>query len=459
MIRSVALTFFFFVLYFKICLGINPSVVATFIIRDEDVNLKVNLPLWASFVDYFVFMVDERTKDNSVTTIESVLRQYNRPHVIRNYEFQGFGAARTLSLAIAWESYGNASHVLITDPDWRPDLNTLSKADLDTVHDVFRFTVFDRNGITRRRMDWLLRHKGGLAMRYRLHEVLDIGMYTVKEIGWKIHEVEQYGSWHASVGHGNSMSIARLNFDLHLLLSDLDEYGADPHTHYYLGTTYHGVAEKQLLEMGIYNETTVERSIKFLKLRLFSNYSAEFFEERWGCMYVLGSIYGSIKVNYFCCSKARLNLNFLQTQREYPSAIHWMSMCRDFNPNQVECSLSLSRYYYFHGMIDKALAELEKILLRGHEERIMLNMLRTRDCSIPELVVDLFVHKARVGVLSLGDAKFMLLMVGCEALSLLKMLSINIRIGCYVRKPNMQSGEIGSLRSLESHFPYFGSSV
>ncbi len=184
-------------------------IVATFIVRDEDVNLKVNLPLWASFIDYFVFMVDTRTKDNSVATIKQILGKYNRPYVIHKNEFDGFGSARTRSLTAAWEAFSNATHVLIADPDWRPELNTLTKAELDSEHDVFRFTVFDRNGATRRRMDWMLRHRKGLAMRYRLHEVLDIGMYTVREINWKIHEIEQAGSWHATVGHQNSMSIAR----------------------------------------------------------------------------------------------------------------------------------------------------------------------------------------------------------------------------------------------------------
>ena len=97
--------------------------------------------------------------------------------------------------------------------------------------------------------------------------------------------------------------LCRLNFDIHLLLADLKEYGVDPHVHYYLGTTYHGIAERNFMEQGYYNETAVENAVKFLTLRLTSNYTAEFFEERWGCMYVLGSIFGSIKVNYFLLSK------------------------------------------------------------------------------------------------------------------------------------------------------------
>jgi len=40
-------------------------------------------------------------------------------------------------------------------------------------------------------MDWLLKHKAGLKMRYHLHEVLDIGYYTVKNIPWVVHEIEK----------------------------------------------------------------------------------------------------------------------------------------------------------------------------------------------------------------------------------------------------------------------------
>ena len=72
-------------------------------------------------------------------------------------------------------------------------------------------------------------------MRYNLHEVLDIGMYNIKNIQWTIHEIEKIGSWHATVGHGHSMSLKRYEFDLDLLQKDLIIYGHDPHTHYYLG--------------------------------------------------------------------------------------------------------------------------------------------------------------------------------------------------------------------------------
>ena len=41
----------------------------------------------------------------------------------------------------------------------------------------------------------------GLAMRYHLHEVLDIGdRYDWKVLNWEVREIEKPGSWHTTVG-------------------------------------------------------------------------------------------------------------------------------------------------------------------------------------------------------------------------------------------------------------------
>ena len=73
------------------------SIVMTMMIRDEAVNLKSNLPMWLPFIDYFVFIVDDRTSDSSVQTIENVIKDKSRFKIFP-YEFTGFGPARTLSL-------------------------------------------------------------------------------------------------------------------------------------------------------------------------------------------------------------------------------------------------------------------------------------------------------------------------------------------------------------------------
>jgi hypothetical protein len=148
-------------------------------------------------------------------------------------------------------------------------------------------------GITRRRIDWLLRHKADLKMRYSLHEVLDIGLYEIKPINWIVHEIEQIGTWHATVGHGHSHGITRYEFDLKLLNRDLILYPNDSHVDYYLGITYYAYAEAIFSQTGILNKTSLERSVHFLERRLYSTYTDEFVEERWAAMYTLGGIFAS----------------------------------------------------------------------------------------------------------------------------------------------------------------------
>jgi hypothetical protein len=292
------------------------SLVICMMIRDEAVNLKVNLPLWAKVADSFVLLVDNRTVDQSKEVIANVLTEAKKKFIVLDYQFQGFGQSRTLSLQSAWKYYANASHVLIADPDWKPDLATINLQDLDNTADVFRFTVFDRNGkldililklsklitlgVTRRRMDWLLLHRAGLKMRYSLHEVLDIGQYQVKNLDWIVYEIEQLGTWHATVGHGHSHGISRYEFDLSLLTKDLVTYPHDPHVDYYLGITNYAYAEALFSEKAYVNTSAVENAIKYLEKRVLSVYDDEFVEERWASMYTLGGLYATpLKVNTY----------------------------------------------------------------------------------------------------------------------------------------------------------------
>jgi hypothetical protein len=266
------------------------------ICRDEEVNLRSNLPLWENVVDAFVFMLDQRTIDRSVDAIHEILVPKHIPFIIQNYTFVGFGDARTLSLSVSWQHFYNMSHVLIADPDWRPDPSTVLKRDLDASAQVFRFSIFDRNGITRRYIDWCLLHRAGLAMRYSLHEVLDIGYYSVKKISWQIHEVEQPGSWHHTVGHGHSMSAQRYEHDLHLLYQDLPVFGHSPHLHYYLGITHHALMEGKLKDSRQIDQYDLQQSIRYLELRARSRYSADFSEQRWASMFLLATIFHIYKV-------------------------------------------------------------------------------------------------------------------------------------------------------------------
>lgn len=251
------------------------SVVMAMICRNEEVNFRSNLALWLPLVKYFVFVMDERTNDKSEEAIRSILNRKAEFVIVPN-KFDGFGPARTLSLTEAWKNFPQASHVLIGDPDWRPDVSTMSLTHLDMTADVFRFTAYDRNGKTKRQMDWFLRHRKGLQMRYNLHEVLDIGYYNWKPIPWVVHEIEQPGTWHSAVGHGNSFGLKRYYFDLEMLEKDLVQYGHDPHTHYYLGVTHLAVVEKGSAVAPAKLQHHIDEAFKYLEMRTIAMYKEEF---------------------------------------------------------------------------------------------------------------------------------------------------------------------------------------
>jgi hypothetical protein len=377
--------------------GAGNTLVVTMICRDEEVNFQSNLAMWLPVADFFVFMMDTRTKDRSRETIAEILSG-KVPYQVVPYEFDGFGTARTASLDAAWKHFPQATHVLIADPDWRPDVSTMNKDELDLQHDVFRFMVYDRNGETTRRMDWLLRHREGLRMRYSLHEVLDIGLYSLKYISWVAHEIEKPGTWHTSVGHGNSMSAMRYQFDLSMLEKDLVKYPHDPHVHYYLGLTHQAYAEGLLRSQNStvamdFVDDHLDKSIYYLKLRVFSEYEDDFIEQRWSSMMLLGTIYTNYK-------------------KDFTNAELWFSLCRDYNMKQCECSMALARLYIVHGSLDMAFNEMEKILKTHREDRLMLNWFKTWECDVPQLAVTLFSHYLRIyaTLATPQDAMYLLLL-------------------------------------------------
>ena len=154
--------------------------------------------------------------------------------------------------------------------------------------------------------------------------MLDNGAYSPTLVNWVIHEIEQPGSWHTTVGsytknkkypivyyvlkriamsagHANSFAAKRTLFDLDLLYKDLEQYGHDPHVHKYLGVTHLSYVNDIIVTAGddgievvnfSQNSWTPEIEDHFKKgnyyceLRANPNtvYEDEFREERWDCM-------------------------------------------------------------------------------------------------------------------------------------------------------------------------------
>lgn len=98
-------------------------------------------------------------------------------------------------------------------------------------------------------------------------------------------------------------------------------------------------------------------------------------------------------------------------QRNDQKAIYWLSLCRDYNPRQSECSLALCELYVRLGQIEPALKELHGILRQGSEKRAMVEYLNHWECKVPAVVVQLFSIKAQTKGLTSEEAKYFFLMV------------------------------------------------
>ena len=122
------------------------------------------------------------------------------------------------------------------------------------------FQILNRIGYTTHHCDWPPRQRKGLAS-------YDIGEnHNAKLIS--------SGTWHSKVGRGHSASSERYLFDLSLLARVwiLEEYGHDPHTHYYLGLTHEAYASNYYLDSNIGNEITSEVFRKVYPLPNFAYY-------------------------------------------------------------------------------------------------------------------------------------------------------------------------------------------
>lgn len=361
------------------------EIVFATICRDEAVNFRSNLELWTSTIKYYIFIMDDRNTDDSVDVIRDVLENKALGYKIIPHKFEGFGKARTTSLIAAWEHFPHASHVLIADPDWRPDPATLLKDSLVFDVDVFRFVILDRNGHTYRNADWLLRNKPGLKMKYAIHEVLDIGSsYSHLSIGWTVEEIEKPGTWHTTGGHGNSVSLKRLEYDLDLLSRDYREYGPlNPHVNYYLAVTHNTYVDK--LHQFIINSTSnrylpdsaVTAQIEYHRamalgnasLRSIAYYDDEFTEQRWGAMFVAGCAYGDHSSSIYDVAKSE----------------SWYLHCRDFSPGQNECLRALVHLMYETKDYNAALLAVENVLRVKTVLRVGQNNRFDEDCTVPNL--------------------------------------------------------------------------
>ena len=87
-------------------------------------------------------------------------------------------------------------------------------------------------------------------------------------------------------------------------------------------------------------------------MRALSEYKDEFIEERWSVMYLLGTLFWSFP-----------------NTKDFTKSQYWYGMCRDFNPQQAECAISLIKIFYSIGEWSNAWKEIEALIRIEHKER------------------------------------------------------------------------------------------
>ena len=71
-----------------------PTLACLMIVRDESESLARNLPLWGGgFFDAYIVAVDDRTTDDTVAVLRSVIPE-NVPQHVFHHTFQDFGSSR-----------------------------------------------------------------------------------------------------------------------------------------------------------------------------------------------------------------------------------------------------------------------------------------------------------------------------------------------------------------------------
>lgn len=116
-------------------------------------------------------------------------------------------------------------------------------------------------------------------------------------------------------------------------------------------------------------------------------------------------------------------------QPNYQKAVHWLSMCRDYNPQQSECSLALCQAHLNANQLDKALTELHTVLQReDNQAREMVEYLHQRDCQVPAIAVTLFAQKAITSGVAKDEAMYFFMLVSFILTHILRKYSLCIEL-------------------------------
>ena len=251
--------------------------------------------------------------------------------------------------------FPHITHVFSIDPDWVPNAQTLRKADLEMNVNSYQFKVWDRSGMSTRKVNWLARHVPGLKFEYYVHEDFRMpdGMppKVAKELAWEVSEVEPQVSWHTHVGHGRHRSASRSHkryyFDLELLEREQADarYTNSTHTLFYLGLVHAALLEgtegyKPLFLNRDFEPTSEMRHHlhhHVMYLERFIGLHAESYHTE----------YVFLALRWIAYAYQFLLLQPKEAEMRY-------RQCIDYDTSRVDCKIELSKLYTFSGKHEKA---------------------------------------------------------------------------------------------------------
>jgi hypothetical protein len=202
----------------------------TMIVKNEAKRLDRSLPVWAPLIDAWVIGVDRNNTDNTEEVIKKHLGGV--PGEILIVDFDGMGPTWTKVVQHGQKKYPDVTHGILSDADFTPLPETLSKWDLDSSCSKLLFTVLEADGTGTKVMDWMYRNIPGARVERRTHQILLVPptsenqMEYQRQIGFTVKEFT--GGYQDRAGNKSGRYID-------WLLKDLEELPGDARTIYYLG--------------------------------------------------------------------------------------------------------------------------------------------------------------------------------------------------------------------------------
>ncbi|CAN0301414.1 unnamed protein product [Ectocarpus sp. 12 AP-2014] len=344
------------------------------IVRDEEFSLRENLPLWLDVADCFVIGVDDRTSDATNMVIQQVLGDKTARFVF-TFTFVDFAQARNAVLRSTAHNFPDTTHIIVADADWRPDLATVDKSELDFVHGSFPFLVWDHSGHTSRLMGWLHRFDKNLRFKYRIHEVLDasasgVGDLPPKVVGWEVRVVESDSNWNANL-HMHSRSFERFKFDLEFLELEYEDDPTDLHTLFYLGITKFAYIES-LLGKGTHKKTP--------ELQAFIADGMSYFRQAV-------DLHGEIPNSELVWgSKRWLSYGYHYFVGDNEEAEKMYQSCIEYDRARIDCLVFLSRLHLDNNALDAAWDTAKEGLVHRPPAGRVMTYFYAFECFLPTQV-------------------------------------------------------------------------